>query len=300
MVVERAAQRSPQEFGDARRTVLKAGAELAYDAEAYVVHEDATVVVTRDGWMKRVGEIKDPSSTRVREGDQAKWILRGNTRDSLALLLQLRRRLRDEGHQRARHHRLRRAGADAAQLQGRRTHRRRRSRTRRRRARRDRRARPARASSSAPKARRAPERVHRAARGRRADGARRSLAGRHRRRHGLLLPSGPQRDDAQRTALRPHQGRRRPGHASPRPTATPSPPSAQAGKVLSFPAEELPELAGAGRGVILMRLDADETLVGGRLPPAGRPPDRHRRRRQRAPRSASRSSPTAPRRGGRP
>ena len=65
--------------------MLKAGAELTYDAEAYVVHEDATVVVTRDGWMKRLGEIKDPSATRVREGDQAKWILRGNTRDTLAL-----------------------------------------------------------------------------------------------------------------------------------------------------------------------------------------------------------------------
>src|ERR1044072_3661592 len=75
-----------KKFGDPRRTVLKAGAELAYDAEAYVVHEDATVVVTRDGWMKRLGEIKDPSSTRVREGDVARWILRGNTRDTLALL----------------------------------------------------------------------------------------------------------------------------------------------------------------------------------------------------------------------
>jgi DNA gyrase subunit A len=75
-----------KQYGDARRTVLKAGADLAYDAEAYVVHEDATVVVTRDGWIKRVGEIKDPSATRVREGDQARWILRGSTRDMLALL----------------------------------------------------------------------------------------------------------------------------------------------------------------------------------------------------------------------
>jgi DNA gyrase subunit A len=74
-----------KQYGDERRTVLKAGAELTYDAEAYVVHEDTTVVVTRDGWMKRLGEIKDPSSTRVREGDQARWILRGNTRDTLAL-----------------------------------------------------------------------------------------------------------------------------------------------------------------------------------------------------------------------
>jgi len=74
-----------RKYADPRRSVLSAGAELVYDAEAYVVHEDATVVVTRDGWMKRLGEIKDPSSTRVREGDVARWILRGNTRDNVAL-----------------------------------------------------------------------------------------------------------------------------------------------------------------------------------------------------------------------
>jgi DNA gyrase subunit A len=74
-----------KQYGDKRRTVLSAGAELIYDADAYVVHEDTTVVVTRDGWMKRLGEVKDPSATRVREGDLAKWILPGNTRDSLAL-----------------------------------------------------------------------------------------------------------------------------------------------------------------------------------------------------------------------
>jgi DNA gyrase subunit A len=84
-LVETELQEVEQQYGDKRRTVLSAGAELVYDAEAYVVHEDATVVVTRDGWMKRLGEVKDPSATRVREGDVAKWILRGNTRDNLAL-----------------------------------------------------------------------------------------------------------------------------------------------------------------------------------------------------------------------
>jgi DNA gyrase subunit A len=84
-LVETELQEVAQQYGDKRRTVLSAGAELVYDAEAYVVHEDATVVVTRDGWMKRLGEVKDPSATRVREGDVAKWILRGNTRDNLAL-----------------------------------------------------------------------------------------------------------------------------------------------------------------------------------------------------------------------
>lgn len=84
-VVQRELEDVAQKYGDKRRTVLSAGAELVYDAEAYVVHEDTTVVVTRDGWMKRLGEVKDPSTTRVREGDLAKWILRGNTRDNLAL-----------------------------------------------------------------------------------------------------------------------------------------------------------------------------------------------------------------------
>ncbi len=74
-----------EKYGDKRRTRLSAGAELEYDAEAYVVHEDTNVIVTRDGWIKRVGELKDRSTTRVREGDQAKWVLPGSTRDSLAL-----------------------------------------------------------------------------------------------------------------------------------------------------------------------------------------------------------------------
>ncbi len=74
-----------RQYGDARRTQLRAGAELVYDAEAYVVHEDSVVVLTRDGWIKRMGELKDPASTRVREGDQVQWVLRGSTKDYLAL-----------------------------------------------------------------------------------------------------------------------------------------------------------------------------------------------------------------------
>jgi len=74
-------------YGDKRRTALRAGGgeELEYDAEAYVVHEDTHVVVTRDGWLKRVGELKDRGATRVREGDAARWVLRGSTRESVAL-----------------------------------------------------------------------------------------------------------------------------------------------------------------------------------------------------------------------
>ena len=72
-------------YGDRRRTALRAGEELTYDPEAYIVHEEATVVLSRDGWIKRVRELKDPTSTRLREGDVIRVILNGTTRDRLAL-----------------------------------------------------------------------------------------------------------------------------------------------------------------------------------------------------------------------
>src|SRR5206468_766805 len=74
-----------EKYGDKRRTQLSAGEELAYDPEAYIVHEDATVILSRDGWLKRVREVKDPSSTRLREGDALAAVLPGTTRDRLVL-----------------------------------------------------------------------------------------------------------------------------------------------------------------------------------------------------------------------
>jgi len=58
-----------EKYGDARRTKVGGGEELTYDPEAYIVHEEATVLLSRDGWLKRVREVKDPSATRLREGD---------------------------------------------------------------------------------------------------------------------------------------------------------------------------------------------------------------------------------------
>lgn len=72
-------------YGDKRRTALRAGEELAYDPEAYIVHEEATVVLSRDGWIKRLRELKDPTSTRLREGDAIYAVLSGTTRDRLVL-----------------------------------------------------------------------------------------------------------------------------------------------------------------------------------------------------------------------
>ncbi|MBI3767487.1 MAG: DNA topoisomerase IV subunit A [Deltaproteobacteria bacterium] len=78
-------ERLGETYGDKRRTALSAGEELEYDPEAYIVHEDATVVLSRDGWLKRVREVKDPASTRLREGDALFALFPGTTRDRLVL-----------------------------------------------------------------------------------------------------------------------------------------------------------------------------------------------------------------------
>jgi DNA gyrase subunit A len=75
-----------KQFGDKRRTKIGgAGAEeLEYSEEAFIADEDANIVLTRDGWVKRVREVKDPAQTRVREGDEVAFVLAGSLKSNVA------------------------------------------------------------------------------------------------------------------------------------------------------------------------------------------------------------------------
>ena len=78
-------------FGDKRRSKLGGvGAEeIQFDAQDFIVDEAFTVVVTYDGWLKRVREVKDLSTTRVKEGDTILTAIRGSTRDPIAFFTNL-------------------------------------------------------------------------------------------------------------------------------------------------------------------------------------------------------------------
>ncbi len=74
-------------FGTPRRTKTGGvGEEQEFDADAFIVEEDANVVVTHDGWIKRVRELKDPHQTRTREGDAVTWVLPGSTKEKVIFL----------------------------------------------------------------------------------------------------------------------------------------------------------------------------------------------------------------------
>lgn len=68
-----------------RRTVIESVEdEPEFSAEELIVAEDNHVLLTRDGWVKRQKEIKDPSTTRLRDGDQVLSVVAGSTRATVA------------------------------------------------------------------------------------------------------------------------------------------------------------------------------------------------------------------------
>jgi DNA gyrase subunit A len=74
-------------YADKRRTRIGgAGSEeMEFSEDAFIADEDAHVVLTRDGWIKRVREVKDPSTTRLREGDEVMTVLAGSLKSNLVL-----------------------------------------------------------------------------------------------------------------------------------------------------------------------------------------------------------------------
>jgi DNA gyrase subunit A len=75
-----------QTFGSPRRTRLEVPtAPLEFREEDYIVDEDAWVIVSRDGWIKRQKSFTDVASIRVRDDDRVGWVYRARARQTLTL-----------------------------------------------------------------------------------------------------------------------------------------------------------------------------------------------------------------------
>ncbi len=79
--IEQVRQKYGDPKTDKRRTEISSDeGEAEYTAEDFIVEEDNVVIVTRDGWVKRQKEVKDLSTTRLREGDTVLAAVGGSTR----------------------------------------------------------------------------------------------------------------------------------------------------------------------------------------------------------------------------
>src|SRR5439155_6435446 len=76
-----------EKHGDRRRTRIASGEDVPeFDEQAYIVRENSNVVLTRDGWIKRVGRLASVEGTRVREGDEVIAVVPGSTLDYVVFL----------------------------------------------------------------------------------------------------------------------------------------------------------------------------------------------------------------------
>jgi DNA gyrase subunit A len=69
-------------YGERRNSRMATDEDvLEFNPEAYIVRENTNVVLTRDGWIKRVGRLASVEGTRVREGDAVIAVVPANTLD---------------------------------------------------------------------------------------------------------------------------------------------------------------------------------------------------------------------------
>jgi DNA gyrase subunit A len=71
------------EYGDKRKSVMKAAEDVEFSQEDFIVHEDITVVLTRMGWIRRAKTVGE--NLRFKEGDELLSLIPANTRDNIAV-----------------------------------------------------------------------------------------------------------------------------------------------------------------------------------------------------------------------
>jgi len=84
-LVKKELQEIAEKYGDPRRTKIgaKGAKEVTFSDEDFMADEDAYVIVSRDGWVRRVGKVSDPGKIRLRQGDRLLSIVFGNTKSTV-------------------------------------------------------------------------------------------------------------------------------------------------------------------------------------------------------------------------
>ncbi len=72
-----------ENYGDKRKSVMKAADDVEFSQEDFIAHEDVTVIMTKMGWIRRVKTVGE--NLRFKEGDELLALLPANTRDNIAL-----------------------------------------------------------------------------------------------------------------------------------------------------------------------------------------------------------------------
>ena len=85
-IVKSELKEAREKYGDERRSKIggRGQDETEYDEEAFIVDEDAFILLSRDGWIRRVGRVGDLSKVRLRPDDALLEVAGGNTKSTVA------------------------------------------------------------------------------------------------------------------------------------------------------------------------------------------------------------------------
>lgn len=92
-IVDRDLEDAAKKFGDPRRTRLvgaKEASAIEFNPAEFVEHEDVTVILSKQGWIRRIKtEVGEVSSLKFREGDGPLGLARVNTERTVGLFSSL-------------------------------------------------------------------------------------------------------------------------------------------------------------------------------------------------------------------
>ena len=83
-VVKEELQEISEKFGDKRKTSIKQVESVEYNAEDFIQHEDVSLVISKNGWLRMLKTLGDPSSLKFKENDELHSIVKTNTKDFAA------------------------------------------------------------------------------------------------------------------------------------------------------------------------------------------------------------------------
>ena len=74
-----------EKFGDKRLTKIKTIETVEYNAEDFIEHEDVVLVLSRNGWLRKIKTLSDPAALKHKETDGLLGIVRTHTRGLVAI-----------------------------------------------------------------------------------------------------------------------------------------------------------------------------------------------------------------------
>ena len=74
-----------KKYGDKRKSKFGASENIEFNAEDFIEHEDVNIVISQNGWIRKLKTLNDPSTLKFKENDQLLSTTPCNTKDLLGI-----------------------------------------------------------------------------------------------------------------------------------------------------------------------------------------------------------------------